>query len=304
MSWPTITVTIRPGAPEEITAALAGEFSDDGIAGIWERPGPGNGALDLVLYFQSVAPEGVFPPLAAARIERLFVRNGLPAPTVSFGTQAREDWTVAWRKGFTAFPCGRRFEVIPSWEQPSGDPDRIVLSIDPGLAFGTGTHETTRLMLESLEDLVDAGPEPAGPGPGVFDIGTGSAILAIAAVKLGFGPVFACDVDPDAVHVAQRNAQKNEVEFGLWLGSAPSVRSGVAGLILANINSAAILELLADIDRMLAPGGILVLSGILDVQEDAIREALGAGGFEIAKRRCQGEWVAMWARRSVGGETG
>ncbi len=289
--WPTIMVRVGPEAPPETTAALAGEFADDGIAGLWERP-YSHGAIEVVLYF-----ERDIPPLASARIERFFARHGFAPPTIGFGVQEREDWSANWRKGFAAFPVGRSFEVVPSWEVPSGD--GLVLSIDPGLAFGTGTHETTQLVLECLEDRFEAGE--ARKGATVVDVGTGSAILAIAALKLGFARVLACDIDPDAIHVARKNAAKNGVELPLWIGSATSVRTAAADLILANITAATIVDLLPDLVRSLAPGGSMILSGILDVQETLIRDATGMAGLEVVERRGRGEWIALGVDRSTAG---
>lgn len=289
--WPTITVRVGPEAPLETTAALAGEFADDGIAGLWERESS-PGAIDVVLYF-----ERDVPPLASVRIERFFARHGLAPPTMAFGVQEREDWNENWRKGFSSFPIGRGIEVVPSWDEPSPDSGRRVLSIDPGLAFGTGTHETTQLVLECLEDRVDTGEVRAATT--VVDVGTGSAILAIAAAKLGFPRVRACDIDPDAVHVARKNAEKNGVDLPLWIGSAASVRAGTADLVLANITAATIVELLPDLVRLLAPGGSMILSGILDVQETLVRDAIGAAGLEAVERRGRGEWIALGIRRST-----
>jgi ribosomal protein L11 methyltransferase len=283
MPWLTITVDV----PEELKDAFVGEFSRDRILGVWEKPAPGDQRIELVLYFD----EARKPPLVEARVGRLFERNGYPVSEVRFGVQEQEDWTREWRKGYTSFPIGDRFQVVPSWEKTEDvDAGRMVLGIDPGLAFGTGTHETTQLMLESLEVM------ETGVGP-LVDLGTGSGILTIAAAKLGFAVVAACDLDTDALHVTRENLRRNGVDVPVFVGSIDALRAGCAHLILANLTCDVIEKILAEIDRTLIPGGLAVLSGILDSQLHALRETILVEGFEIQSEVHRGEWVAMKVKR-------
>ena len=281
LPWRTITID----TPDELKDAIVGEFSVDGIRGVWEKPMEGSERTELVIYFD----EDHLPPLAQARVGRVFERNGYKLPKVILGSQEQEDWIRNWRKGYTSFPIGTRFSVVPSWEDPEdAGVGRIVLGIDPGLAFGTGTHETTQMIMESLEIL-----QPEGP---VLDLGTGSGILAIAAAKLGFRVEVACDVDADAVHVAANNFRRNGIQVPLFVGSIDAVRSESIGLVLANLTGDAIGNLLFDICRVLGPGGRVVLSGVLDSQTLTLRAALAAEGYVIENESTRGEWVMMAIR--------
>lgn len=265
-----------------------GEFSLDGIAGVWERDARDGDGTELVLYFESDR----LPPLVRARVGRVFERNGYLPPALSVGLQEREDWTREWRKGFTSFPLGNRFRVVPSWEAPPGGDDRIPIRVDPGLAFGTGTHETTQLMIEALESI---GPSASGP---VLDLGTGSAILSIAAALLGHRAVVACDVDRDAVGVARENLRRNRSDAELFVGSADAIAPGTIGLLLANLTADVIAELLDDIARLLRAGATAVFSGILLAQAEEVRDRIAGAGFRVGGRRVRGEWTVMVAVRS------
>jgi len=286
MSWQTITLTV----PEELKDAIVGEFSSDGIAGVWERdlPSREDDAVELVLYFEPGHP----PPLVDARVGRVFERNGYDRPSVAVGRQEKEDWTREWRKGFTSFSVGTRFQAVPSWEDPSVAKERIPIRIDPGLAFGTGTHETTRLVLEVLESL-----EPADQI--VLDLGTGSAILSIGAVKLGHSSVIGCDIDSDAVQVARQNVRRNDSNVSVFVGSVDAIATRSVRLVLANITADVIGLLLPDISRVMEVGGAAVFSGILDTQADAVRREISAAGFVVQLQRTLGEWAVMSARRSA-----
>jgi ribosomal protein L11 methyltransferase len=278
MFWQTITLTV----PEELKEAVVGEFSSDRIAGVWERVADEGGGTEMVLYFDT----GKNVPLVNARVGRLFERNGYPVPRVEVGLQEKEDWNREWRKGFTSFPLSRRFRVVPSWEEPPAHDDRMPLGIDPGLAFGTGTHETTQMVVGELEDL------PPGEGL-VLDLGTGSAILSIASARLGHDNVVGCDIDADAVQVARENIRRNRCDVPVFVGSADAVATHSVRLILANLTADVLEDVLADVQRILVGSGTAVLSGILDVQAATVRDRFLSSGFEVSKEQARGEWVAM-----------
>ncbi len=288
MSWQTITLIV----PDELKDAVVGEFSNDGIAGVWERAAGGAGC-EMVLYFGPASRAR----LVDARIGRLFQRNGYPVPAVHVGTQRKEDWSAGWRKGFTSFPLGRRFRVVPSWEDPPDGDDRVPLRIDPGLAFGTGTHETTRLVIEEMEVLDDRGTVAGA----VLDLGAGSAILSIAAVRLGWTGVIACDIDPDAVAVARANLRRNGCAVPVYVGSADALARAGAAVVMANLTAEAIRGLLPELRRVVQPGGTVLVSGILNAQADAVRGEVAGGGFEVRRERALGEWVVMAAERASAG---
>jgi ribosomal protein L11 methyltransferase len=279
-TWTTLSLRVPDPLLKD---ALVGEFSQDAMAGVWERALSPDDETELVFYFDS--PD--LPPLARARVQRVFERNGHAAPAIEVGDEGAVDWSLDWRKGFTAFEIGTRFRVVPSWEEPPADA-RVVLRIDPGMAFGTGTHETTRTVLELMERLEAI--------PATLDVGTGSGILSIAAVHLGSPFVVACDVDPDAVRVAADNCERNRVSVPVVVGSVDAVRTESVGLVLANLTADVIREFAADMRRVLVSGGHAIWSGVLVEQREEIEALLPATGFESVDRIECGEWVSWLLR--------
>ena len=204
---------------------------------------------------------------------------------------AEKDWAEYWKRFYKPFRIGSRLVVRPSWEDYSPEPGDAVIDLDPGLAFGTGTHETTALCAELIERHYTGGR--------VLDVGTGSGILAIAAARLGADSVLAIDIDPLAVRTAQENVDKN------GLGERVSVRrgdllegiDGVYDFAVANILADVIIMLAGPLRQALKAGGIFVCSGIIKDREEDVRAALAEYGYEIADTRHRGEWVAFAARR-------
>ncbi len=216
----------------------------------------------------------------------------LPHPCVS--TVRSEDWSSSWKANFKPLRVGRRLMIVPTWEQPELNPDDIVLRIDPGMAFGTGGHETTRLCLELLEEIMAAPSSPA-----VLDLGTGSGILAMAAARLGAGRVLAVDIDPQAVEVARENLAMNGMAKLVECATTPLESIGESfDLILANILAEELVRLAPSLIRRLAPGGALVLSGILAEREQLVRGGFALPDLTYCETRHQGEWVAMLYRRA------
>ena len=218
-----------------------------------------------------------------------------PLPEPRWREVIEKDWSVEWKKNYRPIRIGRRMRIVPSWMNPTPYRRELVLRLDPGMAFGTGMHPTTQLCLETLEDRVH-------PGMDMIDLGCGSGILAIAAVKLGARRALGVDVDPQAVRVARENVLLNGVE------SSVEVRSGslaeligdgrAAPLVAANILAVVLREMLAaGLDRIVAPGGCLVLSGILEEQSAAVEEALRAQGLRLAEKRKRKDWVALVAEK-------
>ncbi len=211
-----------------------------------------------------------------------------------------EDWLAKSREGFGAFPVGRRFHVRPLWDEGAGPTDRIDLVVNPGLAFGTGGHETTRLCMELLEDLAAEG-RLQGP---ILDIGAGTGILSLAAHLLGGQGLTAFDIDPDCgpamAELMELNAHllKGTKPYESFVGTLdhPRVAGPYAGL-LANILLETIQELLPRMAEVAAPGAWLIASGILAERTDEALVSLASHGFQPRQVRQEGEWIAVLAER-------
>ena len=195
----------------------------------------------------------------------------------------QEDWENGWKAFYHAMTIGSRLAVVPSWE--TMDTDRAVLRLDPGMAFGTGTHETTSLCLEALDQLVQGGER-------VLDIGTGSGILAIAALKLGAKTAEGVDIDPMCVRTAGENAALNGVQdkFTVLVGDLSDKASGKYDIICANIVANAILSLAPAIPGLLAPGGHFMASGVIDTRKDEVAAGLAAAGLRVYEVREKNGW--------------
>jgi ribosomal protein L11 methyltransferase len=218
----------------------------------------------------------------------------IPPPELS--SVSTEDWSSSWKVNFKPLRVGRRLLIVPSWENVQPRPDDIVLHLDPGMAFGTGGHETTRLCLELLEQIMDTMPTLLSPS--VLDLGTGSGILAMAAVQLGAGRVCAVDIDPDAVAVARENLAINGLLEQVECSTTPlESLDGCFDVILANILAEELVRLAPYLAERLAPGGSLVLSGILGEKEGLVRNGFSSQSLEYQATLHAGEWVAIHYRK-------
>ncbi|HJC01475.1 MAG TPA: 50S ribosomal protein L11 methyltransferase [Candidatus Gemmiger stercoripullorum] len=224
-------------------------------------------------------------PLFKERLEA----SGIPYELATNGVE-QEDWQNAWKKYYHAMDIGKRLAIVPGWEQY--DTDRTAITMDPGMAFGTGTHETTALCLEVLDERVRGGER-------VLDIGTGSGILAIAALKLGAAAAEGVDIDPMCVRTAGENAARNGVEDRLTVlvGDLSDKASGVYDLITANIVAAAILSLAPHVPALLAPGAVFIASGIIDTRKEEVLAGLRAAGLEPFDVREKRGWVCIVCRK-------
>ena len=210
--------------------------------------------------------------------------------SLSTANCAEEDWINNWKKYFHPIPVGNKLLIRPTWEE-APDTGRIVLHLEPGLAFGTGTHETTRLCLELLEQYVS-------PGCDVLDVGCGSGILSVAALLLGAQKAVGVDIDELAVKTAVENAQINEVSgrFTAICGNLTEQVSGQYQVVVANIVADVIISLTQDIPAYLSPDAVYLMSGIIDSRESDVLAAL-APQFEVIGRREEKGWVALAAKR-------
>lgn len=279
MSWNQLTIDV----PDDLKDAVVGELSDDGVAGVWEIDAPQPGLTRMVLYFNIRSNleriEG--------RVQTVFARAHRERPVISRRVVEERDWTEEWRKSYTSFPIGNDFFVIPSWENGECPHDRLAIRIDPGQAFGTGTHETTQLTIEALERWIE-------PQHVVLDVGTGSGILAIASRLLGAKRVFACDTDPIATLVARANIDRNaESDVWTFCGSLDAVSSNSVHLLLGNLTADLITTLFPEVDRVLHPHGLAIFSGILHEQREEVGEVIDRYRFIIHEEFSQGEWLAL-----------
>lgn len=204
------------------------------------------------------------------------------------GAVEQEDWETAWKRYYHTIEIGNKIAIVPSWEEYEGQ--RVALRLDPGMAFGTGTHETTFLCLELLEEGVAGGER-------VLDIGTGSGILAIAALLLGAGEALGVDIDPMCVRVAGENAGRNGVEerFTLAAGDLAGKASGKYDIITANIVADAIIRLAPEAARRLAQKGRFIASGILEERCEEVADVLRQNGLQVLEIKRANGWVALLA---------
>lgn len=280
-----LTLDVSEAEADDVAAlllaegALGAEVRDGSVLPMpdTERPGPGRAH---VLAFFSLAEE------ARSAAESLG-RQGILEEI------ADEDWSERWKRDLVPFAIGRVF-IRPSWTDDPRPPGTIEVILDPGMAFGTGTHPTTSMCLGALDELL-----AVSPGTEVLDVGTGSGLLAIAARKLGAKRVVGTENDPVALEVAAENGARNGVELELRL-EPPDRIEGVFGVVVANILANTLVTLAPGIASRVAPGGTLLLSGLLEGQEEEVRAAyVGAGLTPYPGRdRSDGPWRLVAMRRS------
>src|SRR5450759_1354314 len=216
-----------------------------------------------------------------------------PLPEAVYRTIEDEDWMAAWKVNYHPIPIGQRLLILPAWIEQE-DHSRIAVRIDPSMAFGTGTHPSTQLCLEIVEKYVQ-------PGQTVIDVGCGSGILSIAALKMGAQKALGVDIDSASIRSTRENGAANEVEDRLevGLGSVDEVRQGqfnlnTASLVLANILAPTIIRLFAaGLADLVAPCGLIALSGILAEQGPSVRAAAEAKGLVFVEQKQSGDWIVL-----------
>lgn len=206
---------------------------------------------------------------------------------VIIGSVNEEDWANNWKKYYKPTRIGKRIVVKPIWEEYKKEGNDIVIELDPGMAFGTGTHETTRMCVQALEKYIKHQDM-------IFDVGTGSGILAIAAAKLGSKEVMAVDLDPVAVDSARQNVSFNDISnIKVMQGNLLDVVNGKADIVVANIIAEIIILLTDDVKKSLNQGGLFISSGIIRERQEAVMQKLIQSGFEIMEINTDGEWVCI-----------
>jgi ribosomal protein L11 methyltransferase len=283
--WHLLSVSVAREA-EEAAGAIMFETGTTGVVTLEE----GDESVTLGAYFD----QGADPEETARRIEAAFAREGLAAllSGISISEIADQDWMQKWKEGFGPVEIGDRLVVAPSWALPPEAGDRLVIQIDPGMAFGTGTHETTRLCMQALETYWRGGS--------LLDLGTGTGILAIAAARLAPGSlVTAIDIDPQAVEVARENVEINRAQDSIRVieGGPRDLTAERFDLVVANLTAEVIISLMDEIFSCLAGSGIVIFSGILDHLLPDVEQSAVESGLKIIERRTAGEWAALVARR-------
>ena len=244
---------------------------------------------DIVKVHMYLAPDenpAEILPLFKERLEASGVEYKLETSGIE-----QEDWQNAWKKYYHAMDIGQRLAIVPGWE--TYDTDRIVITMDPGMAFGTGTHETTSLCLETLDSMVKGGER-------VLDIGTGSGILAIAALKLGAASAEGVDIDPVAVRTAGENAALNGVQDKLTVlvGDLSDKASGTYDIITANIVANAILSLAPAVPGLMAEGATFIASGIIDSRKDEVIAGLEKAGLSVVEVKEKRGWECIVCKKA------
>lgn len=224
-----------------------------------------------------------------------FIKARLDAEGIEYETSIvgvnEEDWANNWKQYYHTQRIGKRIVVTPSWEEYTPSGDDVQMRLDPGMAFGTGTHDTTRLCLELLEEVVT-------PETRILDVGTGSGILSVGGVLLGAPSALGVDIDPVAVKVANENAEINEVsdKTEFVCGDLTDKVHGKFEIVTANIVADVIIRLLSTVKNYLLKGGVLIISGIIDTRADEVENACHEAGFVTEKRLEHGGWVAIKLR--------
>ena len=295
----------------ETVADLLARYASGGVVlqGEWARG-------------EDVPPDGqVLPPIRVAaylpvdaaladtrdKIERGLWHLGQIRPIVPpvFRTLEDEDWAETWKRHYRPIPIGSRLLVLPSWFPEPAD-DRLILRLDPGQAFGTGTHPSTQLCLQLLEDHLR-------PGARVVDLGCGSGILSLAAARLGARRVLALDVDEVAVRSAAENVERNHLSQAIRVaqGSLETLQAGdrsdwrTCDLLAANILLGVLVDMLrAGLAEVIEPGGKVILGGVLAEQSETLEREMGAAGLAIEERRLLGEWAAWVGKKTAPGGAG
>lgn len=244
---------------------------------------------DTVIIHMYLEP-GASPVETLALIAARMEVAGIPYTSETEGVE-QEDWQNGWRKYYHPMDVGQRLAIVPSWQDY--DTDRVKLILDPGLAFGTGGHETTNLCLEVLDERVKGGER-------VLDIGTGSGILAIAALKLGAAVAEGVDIDPVAVRTAGENAALNGVadKLTVLVGDLSDKASGKYDIITANIVANAIMSLAPAVPGLMADDAVFIASGIIDSRKDEVIAALEAAGLAVLEAKEKRGWECIVCKKA------
>ena len=305
MNWVEVSLTVNGelaeavadvlarSAPNGVTTEQAVDFVND------EDEGTPTGPITVRAYL----PADERLEETRQKLEEGLYYLGMiqPLPAAKFTPIADQNWMEAWKERYHPIPIGKKLIIVPAWLE-SPDAGRVSIKIDPGMAFGTGTHPSTQLCLELIEDICDEIPSTERASQAAIDVGCGSGILSIGALKLGMGFALGVDIDEASVRASRENADTNAIapeRFAIGLGSVTEILEGKfqvkqARLVLANILAPVIIRLfgmgLAD---LVAVDGALVLAGILTDQAESVQTCAEQHGLRFVQKRQMGDWVAL-----------
>ncbi len=294
-SWLRISLEVDPELAEAVSEVLA-RYIPGGI--VIESTAIEADTEDEGRAIGPLRVSGYIPADTALEATRAKIDQGLrylaliqPIPEPSYLMIQEQNWMESWKQHYQLLPIGERLLILPAWmDIETGG--RVPIRIEPGMAFGTGVHPTTQLSLQLLERYVRLGKS-------VIDVGCGSAILAIAAAKLGAAPVVAVDIDSQALENARHNAQLNEVNIEIGVGSVGEILVGQFGLhqadvVVANILAPTLIRLVGEgLDKLMKKGGVLILSGILAEQEEEMKNSLQKVNLQIIEEHRVEDWVGL-----------
>lgn len=283
--WTCVTVEVGASVVDELSSEVAAllqcgvELTDTGFR----------------VYLDESLAVDEWRPLLESAIRSVEGRSASPFPRPTFVVSSipEEDWGANWKAHFKPLRVGKRLLVCPTWEDPEPAEADLVLRIDPGRAFGTGHHETTRLCLEWLEEFGDQSLKH-GSSPALLDVGTGSGILAMAGILLGFRRALGIDNDPEAIDVATENVRTNGLDGKIRLiaGDVGQIAERF-DVVIANIQADPLVSLADALIAHTGFGGRLVLSGILVNQDEMIRQAYESKGMTLLDLKTDGEWCLL-----------
>lgn len=297
MNWLEISLNVNGELAEAVADVLA-RYAPNGVVvenGVYFKDADDPGTSLDVVNVRAYLPVDEKLEETRQRLEESlwYLGSIQPLPEAVFTPIADQNWMEAWKENYKPIPVGEKLIIVPAWLE-SPDATRLPIRIDPGMAFGTGTHPTTQLCLELLEKYV-------APGKDVIDLGCGSGILSIGAIKLGAGRALAVDIDLASVDATYENADANGITSGLLVGQG-SVDELLAGkfdfqqapLVMANILANILIRLFEDgMGNLVSNQGVLILSGILEEQADNVVHVAIEHGFKLIEKRQIGDWVAL-----------
>lgn len=278
-----------PGVEEESTETVAGKLV---LHSLWEEETREDEDTSAIRVIKAYLPAGDENALSAAT-----AGLGRIGWSVETSFLKDTDWSEKWKKGLRPIKVtfsGKRLVVKPTWTKRKREPGEIIIDIDPGMAFGTGSHSTTKMCLKAILRLVKGGRLPKGPS--MLDVGTGTGVLAIAGVKLGFKKTVGTDIDKVALTVARKNARINRTKLVLSSKDLSSI-AGKYDLVVANILAGELKRLSIALENKIKPGGLLVLSGILENESGSVETAFTSVGLKKAFSLAEKEWVALVFRK-------